>query len=313
MIETIDDSPKLSFGGLARLGWVALGVLAAGVVGALAGWFEGLFGTWPMMLFYIYLMVLIGLCVGIIYIALSKARLRYKVVSLLAALLIMVAFLACYEVPIYLNFRARIREEVRISLVNDGIDPNSVDMEAAVDYLIYDYTGLPGIIGYERLRASETQMDYFVRIAVGLAVAVLAWAKFFNRPYCARCQDYYGDLLVAGWLPVDDFDRLRALVESGSLHSAGQMLRESVEGYPKVMVCVQVCPKPMEHETVLSAERVEYSVHQNKVRRKKLLRTRIPGAQYANFLNGAAQAIVEARAAELVKLEESLAKTEAGE
>ena len=86
---------------------------------------------------------------------------------------------------------------------------------------------------------------------------------------------------------MEAYERFKALVDSGNLFAAGQMLRDTVPGYPKVMVLVQSCSIPQQHESVIMANRLNFNEKENKVKIQKLMRARINAVQYANFLSGA--------------------------
>jgi hypothetical protein len=286
MQETLDDHRSLSFRWLVDAGWCVLGIFAAIAVGTFSGWLESSFDTWFIKLLIIYLILLAAACWIIISYFLGKARVRFGGVALVVSLLIMMGFLVGYEIPGYFQFRQAVKERLLISISNQSIDPNSVDLEATVNRFIYKTTGQEGFMGYVQLRVIETPLDFFLRVIVGAGIAIWSWRKFYIKPYCNTCRDFYKGARMAGGVLVGEYEQFKILVESGNLYAAGQMLRESIPGYPKVLIYLQSCPNPGMHASYLIADRFFIRQGERKVYTQNLMRTQITGVQYTNFRSG---------------------------
>jgi len=283
MENTLDGNRGLNLRWLASLGWSLLGIIAAVAAGAFIGWLESQFEK----LLYIYL---VFLCVAFWFLVgffLTRTRFRSRVLTLLLSLLILMGFLGGYEINSYLNYRQIVKQEILTALAETDPEITSADLEPVLDNIIYEITGLPPVLHYLQLRVENTPIDFFLRTIIGLGLAIVAWRGYSIKPYCKECRDFYKGGVNMGGLPQEEYDRFKALVESGSLYDAGQMLRKTVSVYPKALVYIQSCNSPRLHDSFLTADRFFTQPGSSKVLTQNLLRVKISGLQYANFNTGA--------------------------
>lgn len=236
--------------------------------------------------------------------AIKSGKVRNKFVAILFAILTGFLIYGSYFYFEFENFKNGVYETVSLHLQNsENNQLATISKDELSDLFLVDQTGAKGFWGFIKYSAkigvsiskvgrssnrAITIKDpwiwgyYLVELLLIAGLAILIAADSASQPFCERCDSWYSDDLVIGYVPGNEADKFIYALKSNNLNGISSMISKFQLTSPCLRLVKQHCLNCQGEDIYLKVFKIEEKNGQENA--SKVLSGMITPEQYQELI-----------------------------
>jgi len=211
--------------------------------------------------------------------AIKSGKVRNKYMAIIFASLMGLIIYSSYFYFKYENFKNGVYETFSLQLQNsENNQQTAFSKDKLSDLILVNETGMKGFLGFIKYsakigvsiskvgRSSDRGIAikepwiwgyYLVELSLIAGLAIIIAADSASQPFCERCDSWYSDDLIVGYIPETEADKIIYALKNNNLHDVGSLISKFKLTAPCLKIVQQHCLNCQSEDIYLKVFKIE--------------------------------------------------------